>query len=498
MASLSTSVFKPECSVCCEAMHRSVTCSCGFAACKTCCLRYMLDKTTLSCMSCKKAWDDRRWLANNFGVTSLKNGKDGVLAVMKKVQVETERARIPALMHQVARVQRDDALKEFRKTLKEDVRKDFADLSATLPDGKYSEEELRRITDRIFPILVDSRVAKFYRDHPLPNDGSGAGGSSAANSVLWIPCPKDGCRGVYDAATGKCAACNTCVCVKCREVKEDGHTCDPDVVKNVKQLQKECKPCPSCHVPIFKISGCDQMWCVQCNQAFSWATGRVERGAVHNPHYFEWMQRNGINRHEQQQRWMELQCGDQLYRISDTLQRRLDLDESARATVIDLHRSVTERRQYGMFRFREEDTFPQASLDLQGVRFIMGKIDEKQWASNIMMIKKRENRLEEERGVYTTMLDLITDQIMRFLADSIAYCDLCANVAELKTMANREFREISLLYGAGMCNVFEGSLKSLVCSRMDKAVAEHPPKKKRKTQAAVSSEDAERLLGIVV
>ena len=35
------------------------------------------------------------------------------------------------------------------------------------------------------------------------------------------------------------------------------------------------------------------MYCTQCHIAFSWRTGKVEKGMIHNPHYFEYLRSNG-------------------------------------------------------------------------------------------------------------------------------------------------------------------------------------------------------------
>jgi hypothetical protein len=31
------------------------------------------------------------------------------------------------------------------------------------------------------------------------------------------------------------------------------------------------------------------MFCTQCNTAFSWISGEIELGLVHNPHYYEYL-----------------------------------------------------------------------------------------------------------------------------------------------------------------------------------------------------------------
>jgi hypothetical protein len=74
--------------------------------------------------------------------------------------------------------------------------------------------------------------------------------------------------------------------------KDAPHTCDPNNVATAKLLATDTKACPKCRTQIFKISGCDQMWCTQCHTAFSWKTGNVEN-TIHNPHYYEWKRNNG-------------------------------------------------------------------------------------------------------------------------------------------------------------------------------------------------------------
>lgn len=120
------------------------------------------------------------------------------------------------------------------------------------------------------------------------------------------PCPHDGCRG-FLSTQWKCGICENFTCSDCREVigqtknsldhNGEGHVCKPENLASVKAMEKTTKPCPKCGSRIFKIDGCDQMWCSveTCHTAFSWNTGlEISKNAtIHNPHYYEWMRKKG-------------------------------------------------------------------------------------------------------------------------------------------------------------------------------------------------------------
>lgn len=38
---------------------------------------------------------------------------------------------------------------------------------------------------------------------------------------------------------------------------------------------------------------CDQMYCLECHTAFSWNTGQIVNGVIHNPHYYEYLRKIG-------------------------------------------------------------------------------------------------------------------------------------------------------------------------------------------------------------
>jgi hypothetical protein len=105
-------------------------------------------------------------------------------------------------------------------------------------------------------------------------------------------CPTQSCNGILDVEM-RCILCKKTYCSSCLEDKplEEEHKCNPDTVETVNLLKTDTKSCPKCKANIYKIDGCDQMWCIKCHTAFSWKTGAIET-KIHNPHYYEWMRAN--------------------------------------------------------------------------------------------------------------------------------------------------------------------------------------------------------------
>jgi hypothetical protein len=109
---------------------------------------------------------------------------------------------------------------------------------------------------------------------------------SKERKIFMMKCQVNECKGFLSQAY-KCGLCSKYTCSHCYMPKEDGHECNPDNVASAKMIKEETRPCPKCSARIYKIDGCDQMWCTDCRTAFSWRTGVIVNGHIHNPHYYE-------------------------------------------------------------------------------------------------------------------------------------------------------------------------------------------------------------------
>lgn len=99
--------------------------------------------------------------------------------------------------------------------------------------------------------------------------------------------------GYYDINGDRtCILCNTLHCKDCNvPIKRgDDHQCKDSDKETLKSLLNESKPCPNCKTRIFKITGCDDMFCTYCKSGFSWRTGKIITRSFHNEHRQAWLE----------------------------------------------------------------------------------------------------------------------------------------------------------------------------------------------------------------
>jgi hypothetical protein len=135
-----------------------------------------------------------------------------------------------------------------------------------------------------FSIINDLKfkIYRWRRNYEIEDDIS-------TQYFIVCPCPKENCNGCITNENYECSICKSLLCSKCNIlISGEEHNCKQTDIKTNMTLQKISKPCPKCAVPIQKSDGCNQMWCTQCNTAFDWVSGKIIKGSIHNPHYFEW------------------------------------------------------------------------------------------------------------------------------------------------------------------------------------------------------------------
>ena len=283
------------CNVCVESYNNSarkrVTCGeCEWSACLACNLRYISSKVLLDphCMKCKHQWDTEfivTRLSRKFLKRIEANKKRALVHQESNLLPETQHyLRYDAYIHECVRelheLQTNNVQERTRRRVK----------PRWLVESDFISKKNRTRVLRSYISAWNNRHAMLDIHHVPPE------ARTAVPAAAAFACPKMECNGFVMQADGTCGVCFECYCDKCHKTKYHAHVCDPRDAETAKLIMHTSRPCPKCAVRIHKISGCDQMWCTQCNNAFSWKTGKpIEGGAViHNPHYFEWQARREL------------------------------------------------------------------------------------------------------------------------------------------------------------------------------------------------------------
>ena len=265
------------------------------------------------------------------------------------------------------------------------------------------------------------------------------GGAEVERRQFVRACPYSGCTGFLSTAW-KCGLCENWACPDCHEgkgkVKDGPHTCNPDSVATARLLEKDSRPCPKCASVIFKIDGCDQMWCTQCHTAFSWRRGTIETHQVHNPHYYEWMRaRGGMPRAPG-----DVPCGG-LPSLRD-LTRNHNWPTAETAALHGIHRQHNHIHHVVLGQYAVNAV--QDNRDLR-IKFMIKDFTDEVFKKKLQQREKARQKKTEIRQVLE-MYQAVTIDLFQSLMQHKNPTTTMQEFAQLREHTNEELRKVSKRY----------------------------------------------------
>jgi hypothetical protein len=247
-------------------------------------------------------------------------------------------------------------------------------------------------------------------------------------------CPHADCKGFLSTAW-KCGLCENWACPECHEVKgrdkDAPHTCDPNSVATAKMLEKDSRNCPKCAALIFKIEGCDQMWCTQCHTPFSWRRGVIETGRVHNPHYYDYMRARGTLAREPG----DVPCGglpgwQQISRLTIA------------GDIATIHRMYGHIQHIVMNRYATNAI--EDNRDIR-IKFMIGDFTDEVFKKKLQQREKSRQKKTDIRQVLE-MYQTVTVDLMQAFLQHRTLETVSEEFRQLRTHVNSELRAISKRY----------------------------------------------------
>lgn len=396
------------CQVCIETFNKStlkeIKCPyCEYSACAKCTKHYLLQsKENSHCMNCKREWDRDilvERMTKSFVNKEWKQHREDVL-------VERETSLLPESQIYVEReIEIEKTTKEYLEVQKK--------IMKWIRKSVELKTKIRKLREK-----KDTERKQFIKK-----------------------CPNEECRG-FLSTKWKCGICNINVCAECHEIKNDNeHECKKENVETAKMIEKECKSCPKCATIIHKIDGCDLMWCVMCHTAFSWKSGRIESGNIHNPHYFEWLRQNG----RQERNPMEIQCGREIdnHFVRVLSEKTKEKGEEVRKLYLEKARKVMHMREVEMRRYQTNRV--EENRDLR-ISFLRNRLSKEEWKK---ILQKREKQSDKSRGILNIMgmyVNTMTDILYRIQEEN-EWGNGLEEMERLKEYVKEQYERVKKVYG---------------------------------------------------
>lgn len=436
-------------------MKKPISCNlCHFSACYKCFSKFMLECTlNPKCMKCDKPWS-RTHLVNSFGQyfvshTYKKKREDVLFDIEKAMLPDTQ--PIAAQVLELKRLQ--TSIENHERDVVQ-LRRAVARLDQGVFDSEFEEFLVKRRAYNMQIYELKEDISMLYtrkeRIHMRMAQRSRTGQVHKTQELV-IKCPGNECRGFAVSKSEKlqCELCKLELCKACHEPvgqthgsgqthvsgQDSGHECDPNTLETVRLLKKDSKNCPTCKSVIYKIDGCDQMFCTQCHTAFSWRTGEVSTGRIHNPHYYEYLRKNGNEARE----LGDIPCGGL---------PRATYEIVAHDKYSKIHQLASHFEFDEIFRLRADCLNYEGNQDLR-ISYLNNEINLVNFKREIYRREKALSKKREILAILTTFVVVCSDIFRNIIGDQVAFRnerDTLGQFESIRTFTNESLMGVSRVY----------------------------------------------------
>jgi len=255
-------------------------------------------------------------------------------------------------------------------------------------------------------------------------------GKSKQKIISIRACPWANCKGFLDS-DGKCAVCTRKFCLACNTPSHEDRECNKEDLETWKLIEGSSKACPGCGMRITKNGGCSQMWCPGCHKAFNWNTGAIENGPIHNPHYYEYSARLGVDLNRPRNH-----CNHEIVWNITAFARIRDGNQE----FLRIHRNLNHILHCDFHRIR--DKMNQDNQDI-GVKFIKNLIDEKDYKD--LLLKREKAKMKNERilALYEAIRDSAVLHLMKLLESNITLSMFLEEMKVIQKFSDEMIKDIN-------------------------------------------------------
>ena len=460
--------MKEECPICCEVYTKTrkpIECGyCQKAACLSCAKTYIATEMgEPHCMHCRVAWNEE-FIRSHFPKSWLSKEYK---ALREKLLLDVECSKIPHTQHFCAIKKQLNELKSNKDVLAQYI-KELKEEHSTI-SNKYEEcnqeiwmrqndpnldlEQLKDDSHAYYKKMIqlrkdiDTNVEKLSAiQAEIVKLSNELGNNENMNLTSFrFKCININCRG-FLTKDWKCGICSTLVCSWCHEKKEKEHKCNEENVKSVELMKEDSKQCPNmkCGIIIYRIAGCDSMFCTHCKTHFNWTTGQISDTAVHNPHYIEYIRNQQAGQDDENA--LQFNCGHVMYQntifiLVSEIQKLLS-DKDEREFVLAMIRLLSHIQEVEIPHLETRDTADDPNRMLR-LSYMMNDITKEEFGHALFKRERDSMRKQELRQIFNMFFDVGDDLLRSLLQRQITFSEYKTQCEALRDYSNASFAQLS-------------------------------------------------------